>query len=73
MKKFLLASLLIIKNATIVIPFIEGMISALVKMIEADNKKKEKESEKLEETVKDAGFSVIQDKEILNEEVRKES
>ena len=68
MKKFLLASLLIIKNATIIIPFIEGMISALVKMIEADNKKKEKESEKLEETVRDAGFSVIQDKEVKNEE-----
>lgn len=38
MKKFLLATLVIIKNATVIIPLIEGMISALVNMIEADNK-----------------------------------
>lgn len=39
MKKFLLATLVVIKNATIIIPFFEGMISALVKMIEEDKKK----------------------------------
>lgn len=46
MKKFLLYTLVVIKNATIIIPFFEGMISALVKMIEQDNQKKEKQNEK---------------------------
>lgn len=40
MKKFLLVTLVIVKNATVIIPLIEGMISALVNMIEADNKAK---------------------------------
>lgn len=44
MKKFLLVSLVILKNATIIIPLFEGMINALVSMIEND-KKKEKTNE----------------------------
>lgn len=48
MKKVLLYTLVIIKNATIIIPFFEGMISALVKMVESDEKsKKEKEKSKI--------------------------
>lgn len=39
MKKFLLATLIVIKNATVIIPLIEGMINVLVQMIDADNKK----------------------------------
>lgn len=39
MKKVLLAVLVIIKNATIIMPLMEGMINALVEMIEQDNKK----------------------------------
>ena len=55
MKRFLLYTLVFIKNATIIIPFIEGMISALVKMIEQDNQKKEKQNE-TKESAKDAKF-----------------
>lgn len=39
MKRILLAVLVIIKNATIVIPVLEGMINTLVDLIEKDNKK----------------------------------
>lgn len=39
MKKFLLAVLVVIKNATIIMPLMEGMISALANMIEQDKKK----------------------------------
>lgn len=42
MKKFLLLSLIILKNATIIIPLFEGVINALVNMIENDKTKKEK-------------------------------
>lgn len=56
MKRFLLYTLVVIKNATVVIPFIEGMISALVKMIEQDNQKKQKQKEEKNEA-KDAEFS----------------
>lgn len=55
MKKFLLFTLVIIKNATVIIPFFEGMIAALVKMIEQDNQKKEKQNEQ-KESAKDAKF-----------------
>lgn len=48
MKKFLLATLVIIKNATIIMPLLDGMISALVNMIDADNKAK-LESEKFKD------------------------
>lgn len=40
MKKALLAVLVIIKNATIIMPLMEGMINALVEMIEQDKRKK---------------------------------
>lgn len=50
MKKFLLYTLVVIKNATIIIPFFEGMISALVKMIEQDNQKKEKQNGQVSDT-----------------------
>lgn len=43
MKKTLLAILVIIKNATIIMPLMEGMIDALVKMINEDEFKKAKE------------------------------
>ena len=39
MKKVLLAVLVVIKNATIIMPLMEGMINALVEMIEQDKKK----------------------------------
>lgn len=39
MKKVFLAILVIIKNATIIMPLMEGMINALVEMIEQDNNK----------------------------------
>lgn len=39
MKKVLLAVLVIIKNATIIMPLMEGMINVLVEMIDKDNKK----------------------------------
>lgn len=42
MKKVLLAVLVIIKNATIIMPLMEGMINALVEMIDKDNNKGEK-------------------------------
>lgn len=54
MKKILLYTLVVIKNATIIIPFFEGMISALVNMIEQDNKKKEEQNGQ----VKDTKFTV---------------
>lgn len=47
MKKVLLAVLVIIKNATVIMPLMEGMINALVEMIEQDNKKKGVNNEKI--------------------------
>lgn len=57
MKRVLLAFLVIIKNATIIMPLMEGMISALCNMIEADNKKKEQENE--EKTAKTVEAKVV--------------
>ena len=47
MKKVLLAVLVIIKNATIIMPLMEGMINALVEMIERDDNKKGVKDEKI--------------------------
>lgn len=47
MKKVLLAVLVVIKNATIIMPLMEGMINALVEMIEQDKNKGESNAKKI--------------------------
>lgn len=46
MKKIIFALLIIIKNATVVIPLFEGMLNGLANLINQEEEKKVKQNEK---------------------------